>query len=194
MKILAICGSPRRRGNSEILLDRLIKGARSAGADTEKVIIERLSIIPCKGCNRCHKNARCFIRDGMDSLYKKLLSADAIAISSPVHFGSLPAKLKAMIDRCQPVWVDKFMLRKRSSPKKKRRGVFISVSGHNRKSFFRNSREIIEIFYMILDVRLTKSLYVPSMEHPGDVLKDRGALKKAFQMGAALADEKAGQA
>ncbi|NQT90769.1 MAG: flavodoxin family protein [Candidatus Omnitrophica bacterium] len=187
MTILGIAASPRRNGNSEILLDKVLEGASSKGARIEKVVLSNFSIRPCQGCSKCYKDAACVIRDGMQPLYRKLEKADAIVISSPVYFGSITAQLKAMIDRCQPIWVKNFFLKKPRKNRRLRKGIFISVSRFNRLRFFKNSQEIIEILFMVIGVKLFRKLYVSDLENHGEVLKRGPVLEKAFRYGTELA-------
>lgn len=186
VKVLGIAASPRRKGNSEILLDKVLAGAFSKGAKTKKVILNNLSIGPCQGCERCQKNGICFIRDDMSGLYKKLKAAEAIVVASPVYFGSIPAQLKLMIDRCQSLWAKNFLPAYIKRKQRLRKGIFISVSGNCQPRFFENSKEIIKIFFAVLGVELFKEVYVPGLEYQGEVLKQKSVLDKAFQYGAAL--------
>jgi multimeric flavodoxin WrbA len=121
----------------------------------------------------------------MQPLYKKLKRYDAIIVVSPVYFGSIPAQLKAVVDRCQAVWVENFILKKRKTASK-RKGMLILTSGCNNKNFFRNSEEIIRIFFAVLGVKLFKKLYVPNLEKRRDILKRTDALNKAFEYGISL--------
>jgi multimeric flavodoxin WrbA len=186
VKILGIAASARRRGNSELLLDRLLEGARSKNALTEKILLHKLNITPCGAGGHCTKTGACHIKDDMELMYKKLKEADAVVVASPVYFGSIPGELKVMVDRCQAVWADNFII-KRRRPKPARNGVFISVSSHSNKRFFDNSREIIKIFFMVFGIRLFKHMYVPGMEDRGAVLAKKALLAKAYRLGEELA-------
>lgn len=181
VKVLGIAGSPRIGGNSEALLDSALAGAESAGAKTEKIVLSKLKITPCDSDNACRKNGRCYIKDDMQLVYKKLAAADAIIISSPVYFGSVTAQLKAMIDRCQVFWVENFILKKKSS--KKRKGLFFCVSSHDNKSYFKNSHLIIELLFKVMGVKFIGSVYAANLELKGDILSRKALLKRAFNKG-----------
>lgn len=185
MKVLGIAASPRRKGNSEILLNRALKGARSEGSKTKKVVLDLLDICPCKGCGICSKTAKCRIKDGMRGLLAAIKDCDGLIIASPIYFGSITAQLKIMIDRCQPIWVEKYKLKKKTAGMK--RGTYILVSNHNNKTFFRNSIEIISVLYRVLGVKPIPGFCVAGMETKGDVLNNPLSLNRAFKCGQSLA-------
>jgi len=184
MKVLGIAASPRRNANTEILLDNALSGARDKGAKTEKVVLSLLKIKPCQACARCSETAVCHIKDDMQALLKKLKTCDALIIASPVYFGTVTAQLKTMIDRCQPAWAEKYILKKRFITK--RRGMFISASNYNNKNFFRNSKEIISILFTVLGIGLSSELCIPSIEDRDDARKNTLLSKKTFQRGQSL--------
>ncbi|MBM3151206.1 MAG: flavodoxin family protein [Chloroflexi bacterium] len=99
-RILILKGSPRAGGNSAALADRVADGAREAGAEVEAVFLHDLDIRPCDACDNCIETGGvCIIKDDMQSIYQKLLSADAIVLASPVYWFTISAQLKACIDR-----------------------------------------------------------------------------------------------
>ena len=102
MKILGICGSPRE-GASEFLLKRALEELESEDSiETIFIGVRDKEISPCKHCNHCAKTkGKCSINDDMYEIYDALREADGIILASPVHFGSISAQLKAVIDRCQ---------------------------------------------------------------------------------------------
>jgi multimeric flavodoxin WrbA len=185
MKIIGIAASPRRHGNSETLLDNALKGARSGGVQTEKIILSSLDIKPCHGSDSCLEKARCFIRDDMKVLLEKINKADGLIISSPVYFGSITAQLKAMIDRCQPLWVKKYILKKSDCMQKK--GVFLCTGSYNNSKFFRNSKEIVGLLFKVLDIKFLGSFYFPGLEKKSDAKKNKISLQRAFQCGKKIA-------
>jgi multimeric flavodoxin WrbA len=101
-QVLVILGSPRRKGNSATLADRISRGAKSAGAEVETVFLQDLKISPCRGCNACQKpdSKGCANKDDMQKIYPKLISADAWVIASPVYWFTMSAQTKIFMDRC----------------------------------------------------------------------------------------------
>ena len=99
MKILGIVGSPRKGGNTEILVEEALTATREAGAQTEVILLADKNIAGCDGCNSCFETGVCKIKDDMQSIYQQLEAADAIIFGSPVYFGGVTAQAKALIDR-----------------------------------------------------------------------------------------------
>ncbi|MBU0895614.1 MAG: flavodoxin family protein [Candidatus Omnitrophica bacterium] len=185
MKVVGISGSPRRSGNSEILLDRALEGAMSTGADVEKIVLNELDIRSCQECGGCDKAGVCVIADGMGHLYKTLDKADAIIVSSPVFFASLSAQTKMMIDRFQCEWMAKYMLKK-AMRKKRRKGLFICVAGSHRNDHFDNARSVIKAFFATLDIEYCSELFCGGIEKMRDVDNEEKALNKAYALGMKL--------
>ncbi|MCP4542239.1 MAG: flavodoxin family protein [Chloroflexi bacterium] len=133
IKVLGIVGSPRRRGNTETLLDRFLAGAESAGAEIEKIVVARLKIAGCIACDGCWDDEYCIIQDDFQAVDNKLITADVIALAAPLFFWNLPAQAKALIDRGQCQWARKFVIKTPLAPtpagRVRRCGVFICAGG-----------------------------------------------------------------
>ncbi len=99
MKVLGIVGSPRKGGNTEILVAEALAAAREAGAETEIFLVADKNISGCDGCHSCGQTKVCKIKDDMQPLYQKMETADAIIFGSPVYFHGVTAQAKAVIDR-----------------------------------------------------------------------------------------------
>jgi multimeric flavodoxin WrbA len=112
IRVLAIAGSPRRHGNSEILLDWVIgEMMTDPKVSMTKVILNDADIAPCRGCNACEKLNACVNHDGMDILHDQILSADCIILSAPIYCMSICAQAKALVDRAQVFRSRKYVLR-----------------------------------------------------------------------------------
>lgn len=99
MKILGIVGSPRRGGNTDILVGRVLDGARAAGADTETVYLGDLTIKECDGCHACWTGAECPKRDDMNNLYREIAAADVLVLGTPVYWYGPTALMAGFFDR-----------------------------------------------------------------------------------------------
>jgi multimeric flavodoxin WrbA len=182
MKVLGILGSPRRGGNSEILLEKALEGARSSGLDTEKIALNELRFSPCQECGGCAKSGICVIKDDMQLIYKKLDQAQAVILATPIFFGSLPAQVKAMIDRYQCRWVAKYVLGKKATEPAKR-GLLILVGATDRSSFFKNAESIVKNFFAVLDIEFAGNLYCPNVDEKAKILQSPQCLERAIELG-----------
>jgi len=99
MKLLGLSFSPRKNGNTELLLDKVFSGARLLKAETELYRVADKDIKPCDGCGACFKTGACHIQDDMQPLYDKMLEADGIVFGTPVYFYNMTSQGKTVIDR-----------------------------------------------------------------------------------------------
>jgi multimeric flavodoxin WrbA len=98
-RVLGIVGSPRRGGNTEILVDEVLAGAEEAGALAEKVILGKLDIGPCRGCDACGKTGKCVQQDDMRALSEHMAQSDVWVFGTPVYCWGPTAQFKAFVDR-----------------------------------------------------------------------------------------------
>lgn len=105
-KILILSASPRKNGNSDILCDEFMSGAKSAGHIVEKIRVAEKNISYCRACYACRNNGFCVIKDDMADILQKMIDADVIVLASPVYFYSVDAQLKALIDRTVARWLE----------------------------------------------------------------------------------------
>ena len=100
MNILILSGSPRKGGNTDLLVEAFVKGA-SQKHHVEVVSVHDYKVSPCKGCNACFKSKdyACVQKDDMAVIYEKMSQADMLVIASPVYFYGISAQLKTIIDR-----------------------------------------------------------------------------------------------
>ncbi len=102
MKILGISGSPRKGGNTEIMMREALAAVQEAGKETELVLLSEKKVSPCDGCLACVQSGICKIKDDMQPIYKEMEAADAIILGTPVYFMNVSAQMKAVIDRTYP--------------------------------------------------------------------------------------------
>ena len=99
MHILGIVGSPRKGGNTEIMVEAALDAAKEASAETDIFIVSGKNVTPCDACDTCAQTGICHIKDDMQELYQKLEWADGILFGTPVYFSNVTAQAKAIIDR-----------------------------------------------------------------------------------------------
>jgi multimeric flavodoxin WrbA len=186
MKVLGIMGSPRRQSNTEILLDKALEGAKEAGAEGEKVLVSKLKISPCLEIYACRKDGDCAIKDDMQSLYAKLLEADHIIFASPIFFYGITSQAKAVIDRCQALWVRRHVLSMGKEDKRVRRGVFISVGATRGTKLFDGAVLTVKYFFDAIGVKYSGELLVRGVDNKGQINEHPTALEDAFRLGQEL--------
>jgi multimeric flavodoxin WrbA len=108
MKIIGVCGSPRK-GNSEWMLSTLGEDLTRLGAEVEIMLLRKMDVKMCRGCLSCEKGGKerqgdCVIKDDMVSVYPKLLAADVIILTTPGYMRMLSGLLKNFLDRTCAVW------------------------------------------------------------------------------------------
>jgi multimeric flavodoxin WrbA len=99
MKVIAIVGSPRKNGNTQLLASHTLKSIAEEGIETEIIQLAGLDIRPCSACMACKTKEECSIKDDLQPIYEKMKKADGIILASPVYYGSCTALLKGLIER-----------------------------------------------------------------------------------------------
>jgi multimeric flavodoxin WrbA len=99
MKVIGIVGSPRKKGNTELLTEHVLKAISEEGLDTELIRLAGREIKPCNACEQCRTEERCAIEDDFMPIYLKMKKADGIILASPVYYGSASALIKALMER-----------------------------------------------------------------------------------------------
>jgi len=186
MKVLGIMGSPRRKSNTEILLDKALEGAREAGAEVEKVLVSKLKISPCLEIYACLKDGNCAIKDDMQLLYQKLLEANHVVFASPMFFYGITSQAKAIIDRCQALWVGRHVLGMGKEDNRVRKGVFISVGATQGKKLFDGAVLTVKYFFDAIGVKYSGDLLVRGIDKKGQIEEHPAALEDAFLLGKEL--------
>jgi multimeric flavodoxin WrbA len=187
LRVLGIAGSPRRGGNTDLLLAEVLKGAASKGAEVKTIILSQLNIAPCQHCDACLETGKCKIKDDMQMVYKELEQADRIVLASPVHFMGVTAQAKAMIDRCQALWARKYRLKiPPLGDKRERKGLFISVGGTRVANLFEPALAIVKSLFRVLNITYAGELLFSGIDEKGAIAQNPEALKQAFLAGQRL--------
>jgi multimeric flavodoxin WrbA len=176
MKVLAICGSPRPRGNTYHLLQEATKVLNQQGIDTEYIALHEKDIRPCLACGKCGKEKnRCAQEDDFNAVYQVMAQADGIIVGSPVYFGSATPNLMALLDRAGYVarMGDNVFARKVGSP--------IVVARRAGTNF---TYAQLLYFFMIMGMVVPGSTYWPIAygRDPGEVLKDEEGIKTVVNL------------
>ena len=188
-QIVAIYGSPRRRGNTATLLKHAVQGAVDAGAQVDEIILRDLKMSPCLEIYACKKEGRCAIKDDFHNVVDQILSAKGLILASPIFFYTVSAHTKILMDRCQSLWVKKYWIDKVPFDQwePKRKGLFISVGATKGKKLFNGVLLTVKYFFDVLDMELFRSLLYRRLEFEDDILKYPEYLEEAYEAGKALA-------
>jgi multimeric flavodoxin WrbA len=187
--ILAIYGSPRRKGNTSLLLQKAVEGAREAGGQVEELVLRDLNMSPCLEIYGCLKTGRCAIQDDFQTVYDQIEGCRGIILASPVFFYTVSAHTKILMDRCQSLWVKRYWLEKTPFNRKgsKRKGLFISVGATKGKKLFDGTLLTVRYFFDAIDTELRRSLLYRKLDFEGDILKHPEYLEEAFEAGKEMA-------
>jgi len=152
-----------------------------------RLVAADAGITPCRGCHRCSKDGQCVVRDGMDDIYPLLDSADAVAVSAPVFFATVPGTLKSLYDRCQPYWARRYVLGE-PAPVSKRPGAALVVGGGGDPFGAACAITPTNSVFGVLGVSLDHVLEVIGPDEPRDIEQYTDDLAAARAIGRDLAE------
>jgi multimeric flavodoxin WrbA len=177
VKVIGICGSPRK-GNTEILLREALNAAKKAGAETDLILLKNLDIRHCDGCNRCVEgdaSGLCYLQDEMQELYKRMESADVIILGSPNYYDNVTGTMKDFIDRSRILC--------RPGKLAGKLGGIIVVGGENTTG----ASQALKTFFTLNKIKLVDTVEAVANE-AGEVSKNKDALLAARGLGKDIAE------
>jgi len=188
MNTLVFLGSPRKKGNTDILAEALIQGIKEEQGEQgeiEKVYLSGLKISPCVACGSCEKTGCCVIDDDMQELYPKIDAADCVVISSPIYFYAVSAQTKLFIDRTQAMWSRKYILKEKAKSRNglKRFGIFLSVAASSGKRVFDGAALCVQYCFDAMDINYGGKVVVPGIDSKGAMAKAEAELERARKFG-----------
>jgi multimeric flavodoxin WrbA len=190
MKVLGIAGSPRRNGNTDMLLAEFMRGVADKGAEGKTIFLRNLKFSTCLHCDACLEAGICRIKDDMQNVYTEMESADVIVMASPIQFMGVTAPMKAMIDRCQALWARKYVLKVPPlGDRRERKGFFLSVGGRRIPNLFEPTLVMIKTFFRIIDVNYVGELLFKGIDEKGAILKHPDALQQAYLAGQKIVEQ-----
>jgi multimeric flavodoxin WrbA len=188
LKILGICGSPRRDGNTDVLLKEALKGAQEAGAEVEAIFLRDKTISPCLEIYGCKIDGRCVIEDDFHEVADRMVQADVLILASPIFFYTVSAHTKMLMDRCQSFWVKRYILKEPVvSGGPRRKGAFIAVGATHGKRLFEGVILTVRYFFDALDVDLSETLLVRGVDEKGEIFNHQEEIRAAYELGSRLA-------
>ncbi len=187
MRIVAFNGSPRLGGNTEVLLEAALKPLREVGHELTVYALNTMVFKPCQDCGGCVKTGICIHDDAMTEIYAALRGADRVILASPIFFYSLSAQAKAMVDRCQAFWCEKYLLKKPiPAGPHGRKGLLLLVGGMEKGDCKYSAEAVAKGFFRTCNVQEHETLFYGGIDARGDIQKHPTALKDAYEAGKRL--------
>jgi multimeric flavodoxin WrbA len=180
--LLGLNGSPRRQGNTEMLLAEALQGAEEQGANVLQFNLAFMEISPCEACEECFTDGDCIVLDEMCRLYDALEQADAVIVASPIYFSGMSAQTKMAVDRCQALWARRNLLK---IPRKPGIGGIILAAAQPQAKF-ENALSELRAFMIGIGIRPVSALTVPGLDGKGSAKERPEALSSARSLGKEL--------
>jgi multimeric flavodoxin WrbA len=181
-RVLGIMGSPRRNGNTHVLVSEILRGARERDAYTEMLFLADLDIGDCNGCHQCWGGAKCPKGDDMLGLYPKIIASDVLVFGTPVYWYGPTALMKLFIDR--------FVYFNCPDNRKKIRGKKAVIAAPFEDESLDTASLLVRFFeksLAYLEMELVGTLLVPRMTKPGEVKEKKKHMRKARELGRRIA-------
>jgi len=188
-KIIGLLGSPLLEGNTAILLNQALEGAKAAGCEVEKVVVANLDFQACNEMLFCQEHETCIMDDDMQQQYTKFREMDSLILATPVMTMGIPGKLKSFLDRFQVFYMakyvrkDPFISREQAA---KRNGLFICISGMKVPEVFVGVKLSVLAFFDLIDCTYRDELLINDMDTIRDVRSRPDLLEAAYKKGFAL--------
>jgi len=181
IRVLGIVGSPRRSGNTDILVTEALKAAFEEGAKTEKIYLADYELRPCDGCNTCFDTGECHIPDELMRIYNRVVSADGLVVGSPVYFHHATSQMKLFIDRAGYLC----LARGRTDFKNKVAGVVVVAGGVGHQSTVEELLSFLSTCRMIIP---WMGWVAGTATRKGEISRRTGSLKDARRLGTAIVE------
>ena len=188
MFVLGLQGSPRKKGNTRVLLSAFMGEVERLGGYTDIIDATRKNIKPCVECGTCEKKGYCPLDDDMQTLYPLLRRADLVVLASPIFFYGVTAQLKALIDRSQALWSRKYVMGLEDPGRNWRKGLLLTVGATKGKNIFDGAVLTARYFFDAVGADFEGTLGFRQVEKVGDIEAHPKALTEAGEKAAELAE------
>ena len=168
LNYLILSTSPRIGGNSD-LAARHAKELLDAKGSGVYLNTARKKINPCLGCNLCSRDGRCVQKDDMQEIYELLPKSNLLLMSAPIYAMGLCAQAKAIIDRMQPYWAQKYVLKNSELSQQQRKGLFILTAGTNFNTVFTGAEITLKYLSNILEIEKFITFGFKNLENKGEI-------------------------
>lgn len=182
MKVVGFIGSPRNGSNSEVLLEKVLEGAREAGAETNIFNLTKMDINPCRACQYCKSNdGDCATEDDMQIIYDEIKEADAFVLASPVYMWQMSAQSKLFTDRLYANFGTGY-----EEKYGKKSMALVFSQGNSDENMFKEYFNYTQNMFNFLGYNVTDLLSSPGNMLPGDVNNKTDVTEKAREIGEKL--------
>lgn len=189
MRVVGFVGSPRKGGNTDLIVEAILGGALGRGAAVEKVYLNDLRLGACQDCGGCRLSGRCVVDDDLHLVVELISRAGAVVIGSPVYCGSVTAQTKALIDRLDCCLVEPIGQPPRSFRTRlhgPRKGIVVVVAAGNHGAHIEVALVPLRLLLRDLGIRLVGELKATGLRHRGEARGDARVMREAERLGGAL--------
>lgn len=183
MHTVIVLGSPRKKGNSEVLVQAIAKGLESTGGSVEYIRLNSLSLRPCQGCGGCDKTGACVIKDDMTDIYSQVDRADRLIVTTPIYFYTVSAQLKIFMDRMQAFWARKYNLKVKYREGEGRKGYLVATAATKGERIFECAELPVRYALDAMGFDYGEPLLVKGVDARGEVIEAEEPLQKAIVFG-----------
>ncbi len=184
MQVTGFVGSPRKKGNTDYMVQKVLEGAASKGAETRIIYLNELNIKECQACMQCKTKAlRCAVEDDMQSLYPHIESSDVVVLGSPIYMGYITGMMKTFIDRW---YAYAGVPDEKKLPPGKQVFLVLPYRREDKDLFNHVAKQVGQAFKFVFGAKVD-SLMVPGVGEAGEVLNRKAYMQKAYDVGAGFA-------
>ncbi|NHI94745.1 MAG: flavodoxin family protein [Candidatus Lokiarchaeota archaeon] len=177
-KILGVMGSPRKGGNTDILVSKILDGAKEMGANIEKISLNNLDIKECDGCHACWDGRKCSKHDDMNEIFNLIIECDIIIFGTPVYWYGPTGLMKLFLDR--------FVYFNSPANREKIKDKSAVLAIPFEENDLETARPLVLMFeksFKYLEIKLIETILAPDVGEKGAILKKNEILDEAYTIG-----------
>ncbi|MDG6243732.1 MAG: flavodoxin family protein [Methanolobus sp.] len=182
MKVVGFVGSPRKQGNTDVLVQQVLNGAALSGVEVEKFNLNEMNIMGCQGCNYCRAVEGCKLKDDMTKAYEALRSADGFVFGSPIYFFQFTGQMRLFIDRWFALLNPDFTPRIKEGKK----AVIVGAQGAPEPEAFKSVYEEFSRILQMFGMDVKDTLIDVGHHAPGEVRENTVLMERAQSSGSRI--------
>ncbi len=182
MKVIGFVGSPRKDGNTSTIVNEVLKGAKTKGAEIKTYYLNEMNIKPCQSCYFCRNNPVCCIKDDMQQIYVDIKESEALVIGSPIYMFQISAQTKIFLDRLFAIMSNDY-----KGKLGEKKAVMVYTQETSEADFY---NEYIQhnnnAFRELLSIDVVDTIILGGTVHAEDASKNKDMMGKALSCGQSL--------